>query len=90
MNAHSIPTEEDCAPSDATWWIEAKRVLIYRIGCWEERRKKPGVLPGMTEAEVSAYYLGRQREAEAMIDLLSDLYRGKDVTWAAPAKKSNG
>lgn len=69
----------------ADWFGEAQRILAYRIGKWSDRREKPETLPGMTEAEVKAYYLGRQREAETMIDLLSAINRGEDTAWAAPS-----
>lgn len=69
----------------AGWFGEAQRIIAYRIGVWRDRREKPETLPGMTEAEVKAYYLGRQRESETMIDLLSAINRGEDTTWAAPS-----
>lgn len=67
------------------WFGDARRILAYRIGVWRDRREKPETLPGMTEAEVKAYNLGRQREAEAIIDLLSAINRGEDTSWAAPS-----
>lgn len=83
------PTPDQSGPARGVpsggWFGEAQRILAYRIGVWRERREKPDTLPGMTEAEVKAYYLGHQREAEAMIDLLSAINRGEDTTWAAPS-----
>lgn len=73
----------------AGWFGEAQRIIAYRIGVWRARREKPETLPGMTEAEVKAYNLGRQREAEAMIDLLSAINRGEDTTWAATSSPNN-
>ena len=67
------------------WFVEAQRIIGHRIGIWCDRREKPDALPGMTEAEVKAYYLGRQREAETMIDLLSAINRSEDTTWAVPS-----
>lgn len=37
----------------------------------------------MTAGEVRAYYMGRRREAEAVIDLLYNIKDRKDTSWAA-------
>ncbi len=78
-------TPKDAVAPATKWFEEAQHIIAYRIGVWCDRREKPEILPEMTEAEVKAYYLGRQREAETMIDLLSAINRGEDTTWAAPS-----
>lgn len=42
----------------------------------------------MTEAEIKAFYLGRQQEAQAMIDLLNAINRRQDATWAMPTSSN--
>lgn len=71
------------------WFDEAKRIIVYRIGAWREQQGNPKPIPGFSESDVRAYCLGRWREAEAMIDLLSAINRGDDVTWAAPSSSNN-
>lgn len=83
------PTPDQSGPARGGWFGEAQRIIAYRIGCWRDRREKPETLPGMTEAEVKAYCLGRQREAETMIDLLSIINRGGDTRWAAPSSPNH-
>lgn len=67
---------------------KAEHIIAYRIATWSERSENPGTLPGMTEAEIKAYYLGRLQEAQAMIDLLNAINRGQDVTWAMPTSSN--
>lgn len=65
-------------------------VLVGRIGIWDQRRNNPKeTLPGMTSGEVTAYYLGHLREAEAVCDLVHAVFSGKDYSWAVSAARLN-